>query len=212
MSRVGGRHETALYLAQKRFLSHDPQDPLVVHHPSSPIELLGDPAIAITRELQNDPLNGVPQLDVPLGFLFGGRALVVPGATHTKQTAQLTLGDGRLVRLFGLRDHGVPPLERYFPSPFFRISFSRASLPQKRSSSAILASRASSREEGCFSVEASSPLLSYSLRHLKSTLSERLCSRQSCAGRFWPVATCRQHWSLNSLVCFLLNPSSLIWM
>src|SRR5215207_4197179 len=137
MSRVGGRHETALYLAQKRFLSHDPQDPLVVHHPSSPIELLGDPAIAITRELQNDPLNGVPQLDVPLGFLFGGRALVVPGATHTKQTAQLTLGDGRLVRLFGLRDHGVPPLERYFPSPFFRISFSgracRRSAPAPRS-------------------------------------------------------------------------------
>ena len=83
----------------------------------------------------------------------------------------------------------MPPLERYFPSPFFRISFSRASLPQKRSSSAILASKASSREEGCFSLKAASPLASYSLRHLSSTLSERLCSRQICAGRFWPVAT-----------------------
>jgi hypothetical protein len=98
------------------------------------------------------------------------------------------------------------------PEPFFRISFSRASLPQKRSSSAILASRASSREEGCFSVKAPSPLFSYSLRHLESTLSERLCSRQSWAGRFWPVATCRQHSSLNSLVWFLLNPFSLIRM
>lgn len=46
------------------------------------------------------------------------------------------------------------------------------------------------------------------MRHLRSTLSERLCSRQIWAGRFSPVDTCRQHWSLNSLVWFLLKLSS----
>jgi hypothetical protein len=29
--------------------------------------------------------------------------------------------------------------------------------------------------------------------HLRSTLSERLCSRQIWEGRFSPVAACRQH-------------------
>ena len=44
----------------------------------------------------------------------------------------------------------------------FRISFSRASLPQNLCSSVILACRASSREEGCLSVKAASPRTSYS--------------------------------------------------
>ena len=75
-------------------------------------------------------------------------------------------------------DHGVPLDECMLFSDFFKIRFSRESCPQKRSSSAILASRASS-PEGCFSVKAVSPRASYSLRHLRSTLSERLCSRQN---------------------------------
>ena len=111
-------------------------------------------------------------------------------------------------------DHGVPLDECMLFSDFFKIRFSRESCPQKRSSSAILASRASS-PEGCFSVKAVSPRASYSLRHLRSTLSERLCSRQIWAGRFSAVDTCRQHWSLNSRVWFLReldNLSSLIRM
>src|SRR5919206_1039571 len=99
--------------------------------------------------------------------------------------------------LLGPDDHGVPLVERYFDNPFFKISFSKESLPQKRSSSAILASRASSLEAGCFSVKASSPRASYSFLHLSSTLSAKLCSRQTCAGRFWPVATWRTHSSWN---------------
>ncbi len=55
------------------------------------------------------------------------------------------------------------------PEAFFRISVSRASFPQNRSNSAILASSASVSEL-CFSLKASSPLASYSLRHRKSTL------------------------------------------
>ena len=67
-------------------------------------------------------------------------------------------------------------------SPFFRISFSRASLPQNLSSSAILASSAS-LSESCLSVKAVSPRASYSLRRLESKPSARLCSRQIWAGR-----------------------------
>jgi hypothetical protein len=209
MSRVGGRHKTAPDLTQKRLLSHDPQDSLVVYGPASPVKLGGDPTVAVARELQDNVLYDIPQIEVLARLLFGCRGLlVVPGAAHRKRTAQLAKRDLRMI-LFEGGDHGVPPFEWYFESPFFRSSFSKESLPQKRSSSAILSSRASSLEEACLSVKASSPQASYSLRHLKSTLSERLCSRQIWAGRLWPVATCRQHSSLNSLVCFLLNPSSL---
>ena len=111
-------------------------------------------------------------------------------------------------------DHGMPLGDCMLFSDFFRIWFSRESCPQKRSNSAILASR-TSLPEGCFSVNVASPRASYSFLHLKSTLSERLCSRQIWAGRFSPVAARRQHWSLNSLVWFLLgvaNLPSLMWM
>ena len=113
--------------------------------------------------------------------------------------------------LMHLFDHDMPLGDCMLFSDFFRIWFSRDSCPQKRSSSAILASRALS-PEGRFSVNAASPRASYSYLHLKSTLSERLCSRQIWAGRFSAVAACRQHWSLNSLVWFLLNLFSFIWM
>ena len=112
-----------------------------------------------------------------------------------------------------LLNHGVPPGDCILFSDFFKIWFSRESCPQKRSNSAILASRASS-PEGCFFVKTASPRASYSLRHLKSTLSERLCSRQIWAGRFSSIATWWQHCSLNHLVWFLReldNLSSLIW-
>src|SRR5215203_1495228 len=208
VSRVGGWHKTAPDLTQERLLAHHPQHSLVIDFEASSVKLDGNPTVAVARELQDDPLYGISQIEVLPRLLFGRHGLlVVPRAAHRKHTAQRALGN-LWMALFEGGDHGMPPFERYFESPFFRSSFSKESLPQKRSSSATLASRASSREEGCFSVKASSPLLSYSLRHLKSTLSERLCSRQSCAGRFWPVGTCRQHSSLNSLVWFLLNPSS----
>ena len=45
-------------------------------------------------------------------------------------------------------------------------------------------------------------VLSYSSRHLKCTLSERLCAPQIWAGRFSSMATCRQYRSLNSLMWF----------
>lgn len=82
MSRVGGRLESALDLAKERLLAHDPEHPLVVNRPPSPVELLGDPTISVARKLEYYPLYGVPQLDILGGFLLGVRALVVPGATH----------------------------------------------------------------------------------------------------------------------------------
>src|SRR5947209_2831366 len=150
------------------------------------------PAVAVAGELQDDPLDGIPQSDILSGLPLGCPGLlVVPRAAYPKQLAQSRERDLGVLQ-GGLFDHEAPPCKWCLESPFFRISFSRASLPQNLSSSAILASSAS-LSESCLSVKAASPRASYSLRHLKSTLSERLCSRQICAGRFWPVATCRQH-------------------
>src|SRR5215210_7546205 len=191
-------------------MAHDPQDPLVVYSPPFALERRRNPTVAVAGKLQDDPLYGVPEHHVLSRLLFGRRMFVVPRAADAHQLAEPL--DGQLRVLFlDPGDHGMPLGECILFSDFFRIWFSRDSCPQKRSSSAILASKVSS-PEGCLSANAASPRASYSLRHLKSTLSERLCSRQIWAGRFSPVATCRQHSSLNSLVWFLLNYSSLIWM
>src|SRR3712207_8819881 len=82
-----------------------------------------------------------PECDIlpGLSLRFGG-LFVVPGAAHLKEFAQIAerhLG----VLHGGLFDHGVPLPEWYLASPFFRISFSRASLPQNLSCSAIFRSR-----------------------------------------------------------------------
>lgn len=51
------------------------------------------------------------------------------------------------------------------------------------------------------------------IRSLRSTFSLlAMCSRQIWAGRFSPVAACRQHWSLNSLVWFSWSSQSLSFL
>jgi len=86
----------------------------------------------------------------------------------------------------------------------------KASLPQKRSSSAIPVSRASSREEDCFSLKASSPLASYSLRHLSSTHSESVLAAELCgallAGCDLPAALQFELPGVVSLRSLLLDP------
>jgi hypothetical protein len=56
-------------------------------------------------------------------------------------------------------------------------------LPQTSTPASLSSPPEPPRGRRAASVKASSSLASYSLRHLRSTLSVRLCSRQSCVGR-----------------------------
>src|SRR3712207_8632197 len=94
MSRICGWHKAALWLTQKRLLSHDPQHSLVVYTPPFAPECNRDPAVSVAWELQNNPLYGVSELDISSGSLMWSWALVVPRAAYRKQLAQLL--DGHL--------------------------------------------------------------------------------------------------------------------
>ena len=79
VDRVGAHLEAAPQLAKQRFLSHDPQNPLMVDGPAAPIELSGDPTVSVARKLQNDSLHGVAQFDICcVGFLLWSWTLVIP--------------------------------------------------------------------------------------------------------------------------------------
>ena len=54
--------EAAFELTQKRFLSHDPQDPLMFDRPPSSLQFPAAPAVAVSGELQYHPLYGASQL------------------------------------------------------------------------------------------------------------------------------------------------------
>jgi hypothetical protein len=180
--RGGGRLEAPLQLAQERLFPHHTQYFLVVDDPPLPPESLRDPTIAITGELKNDPLCGIPERNLlprpSLRFSYYQERLT-PNSAHSPLERHLGVLHG------GLFDHGVPLVEWYLSSPFFKISFFRASLPQNLRNSATFCSRASP-SESCFSVKAASPHASYPRLHFRSTLCARLCFRRSAPGASLP--------------------------
>jgi hypothetical protein len=90
-----------------------------------------------------------------------------------------------------LVDHRVSLRNGLRASPFFKSVFSQASCPQNRSSSATFRSSASISDAGP-GVKASSLRASYSFRQRANRLAESWRSRHTCAGRFSPLAICRQ--------------------
>ena len=66
VARVSRDYPGALELAEQGFLAHDPQHALVVDRPLLAMQLLGHAPIAIARELQHNPLDGVAQRSIAL--------------------------------------------------------------------------------------------------------------------------------------------------
>jgi len=61
---VGRGHELSPPQAQQVVLAHNPTDPLVVHYPSAAAQFRRNPRPAIAGELQSDPLDRVPQIQI----------------------------------------------------------------------------------------------------------------------------------------------------
>src|SRR6266496_2107336 len=115
---------------------------LMVHFPSISLQGMGHPTIAIAWKVQNDFLYAVTQRNLfgPLGWLNQDVLLgIVPGAIDLQQLTEMTDRKGQLLlaRVFNYR---MSLLKGSLPNAFFSSVFSRANCPQKRSSSAILAS------------------------------------------------------------------------
>src|SRR5258708_18035475 len=93
----------------------------------------------------------------------------------------MTNGYGQLL-LACVCNYRMSLLQGSLPNDFLSSAFSKASCPQKRSSSAIFASADAGYElDG--GKKASSPRCSYSFLQRETTLEARLCSRHTCAGR-----------------------------
>ena len=173
----------------------------MIHLPSFSLQGMSHSSIAIAWKVQNELFYGITQ-----GHCFFQRGfhiwvvlpLVVPGTIDLQLLRETTDGNGQPL-LTGVLDHRMPLVKGSLPNAFFSRVFSRASCPQNRSSSAILAS-AEGPSELDGGRKASSPRCSYSFLQRETTLEARLCSRQICAGRFSPLAHCRAIASLNSLV------------
>ncbi len=149
MVRSGGVHKMPFEMTQQRLFMHDPQDPFMVDFPSSPLQSMGHPTIAIAWKIQDDLFYSIAQrhrfsllrwLDADM--LSG----IVPGAIDPQQLAEMTDGKGLLLltRVFNYR---LSLLQGSLPNAFFSSVFSRANCPQKRSNSAILASADGASDE-----------------------------------------------------------------
>jgi hypothetical protein len=63
---IGGHHELPFPQAKQVIFPHDPAHALVVHLPSTPLQLEGDPRPAVAGEFQSNPLDLVPQIQIPV--------------------------------------------------------------------------------------------------------------------------------------------------
>src|SRR6266487_733127 len=179
MMGIGGVDKMSFQVAQQRLFSHDPKDPLMVDLPSRSLQSMGHPPIAIAWKIQNHLFYGIAQRHCfrQLRWLDGAvLPLIVPGTIDLQQLAEMTNGKGQLLlaRVFNYR---MSLLKGSLPNAFFSSAFSRASCPQKRSSSAIFAS-AVGGSEVAGGRKASSPRWSYSFLQRETTLGATLCSRQ----------------------------------
>ena len=59
---VGGHLEAALKLAKERFFAHHAQNALMIDLPTVSLKRLCDSTISVAGELQNDPLDGIPEI------------------------------------------------------------------------------------------------------------------------------------------------------
>ena len=132
--------------------------PFMVHLPSGSLQGMGHPAIAIAWKVQNELFDAITQRHrlSPLGWLDGDMGLgIVPGAIDLQQLAEMSDGKGQLL-LACVFNYRMSLLKGSLPNAFFNNAFSKASCPQKRSNSAILAS-AVGGSEGAGGRNASSP-------------------------------------------------------
>jgi hypothetical protein len=103
---------------------------------------MGHPTIAIACKVENNLFNSITQcyLFGLLGWLDDAvLSGIIPGAIDLQQLTEMTNGYGQflLARVF---DYRMSLLKGSLPNAFFSSAFSKASCPQKRSNSAILAS------------------------------------------------------------------------
>jgi CBS domain-containing protein len=130
------RRFSPLELAQQRLLAHDAQHALGVDHPAPAVQFVRHPPVAIARALQHDGLDRLAQRQRLQFRRRGPLAGIPPAPTEVQRRTQPAHRQGR-IGLDQLGHQGVPLREAMLASPFFRASFSSASWPQKRSSSAM---------------------------------------------------------------------------
>lgn len=84
------RHHHELPPAQTKqvILAHDPVNSLVVHAPSAIAQLARDARPAVTGELDCNPLDLVPQIQVPIDCFRSVPPAVESGPAHQRQPAQ----------------------------------------------------------------------------------------------------------------------------
>src|SRR6266516_1058383 len=114
----------------------------MVHLPSISLQGMGHPTIAIAGKVQDDFLYRITQRHLfgPLGWLNQDVVFaIVPGAIDLQQLAEMANGKGLLLLACAI-DYRMSLFKGSLPNAFFSSAFSKASCPQKRSSSAILAS------------------------------------------------------------------------
>src|SRR6266581_5028733 len=113
---------------------------------------MGHSTIAIAGKIQDELLYRITQRHrfSPLRWLDRDMLSgIVPGAIDLQQLTEMTDGNGQLL-LTCLLDYRMSLFKGSLPNAFFSSAFSKASCPQKRSSSAIFASAdgASEVDEG----------------------------------------------------------------
>src|SRR5215831_17046224 len=137
MPRIGGLDDKAfLEMTQERLLAHDTQHSLVIDYPPQPMQGMGDTTIAVAWKLQDEVFNLIAQGHL-LGIVFRlSETLIIPASTDCKELTE-ALDRKFWMPLMCLCDHGMPLRDPMLCSAFFSTWFSRASCPQKRSSSAM---------------------------------------------------------------------------
>src|SRR5438128_4425531 len=129
-------------LTQQGLFMHHAEHPLMVDLPSLSLQGMGHPTIAIAGKVQNDFLYRITQRHFfgPLGWLHQDVAFaIVPSTIDLQQLAEMANGNGQLLLACAI-DYRMSLLKGSLPNAFFSRAFSKASCPQKCSSSAILAS------------------------------------------------------------------------
>ena len=205
-------------------LSHQPQHPLVIHHPTFAFQQPRDPTVAVIPIFQRQPLDSITHRHV---FFSGFSSLPSTVITRTADSGQLThLEDVHaalhLLLLFDYFEDAAPPL-----SFFLRLdastrrkacskkSISSCCRPTNRSSSAtrFSGSRAGFLLRGRpISLKPAAPLFLNRLRHRDSSASLIFSCRATTDGRS-PFSTRSIAATLNSTgysrrpsLVFLMNP------